>query len=165
MNTLGSNKTASAPSTNIATRRRSNRNITTSDSTEVADHLNRRASTNGPLSLLSLVDTKAIIDKETGILISQGDPNILSKIAKINDRNLEMKKVKGQPIISKIVNKPSVVPLETDFETLCADLTEKFVKRRDFCKKLSVVKLTQSEACLGTSLSVSETLSIVSCET
>ena len=33
--------------------------------------------------------------------------------------------------------------------------------RQDFCKKLSVVKLTQSEACLGTSLSFSETLSSV----
>ena len=57
---------------------------------------------------------------------------------------------------------PSIAPFETAFETLCADSTEKSVKRREFCKKLSVVKLTRSEACLGTSLSVSETLSSVS---
>ena len=97
--------------------------------------------------MLSLVDTEAIFDNKDTVIgeeisLTNSEPSILSKIAKTTDWNLERRKVKGQPIISKIVNKPSVAPFETDFETLFDDSTEKSVKRRDFCKKLSVAKLT-----------------------
>ena len=82
------------------------------------------------------------------------EPSILSiKIAKTSESaenlNLKRRQVKIQPVISNITSIPSIAA----FENLSgADSGERPLKTRNYCKTISVAKLTQEETCLGTSL-------------
>ena len=103
-----------------------------------------------------MVDTEATLEttvSKTDNSVHK-EPSILSiKIAKTTEAatnlNLKGRQVEVQPVISKLVSISSIPA----FENLSgADSTEKPFKTRNYCKKLSVAKLTQAEACLGTSL-------------